>query len=71
MHVHAAALEEVRARVVARIEADGAVTLAGLRDDLGTTRKYAQAYLERFDDEKLTLRRGDARVLRRRHREAS
>ena len=39
---------------------------ACLRDELGTSRKYAQALLEHFDAERLTLRRGDARVLRRR-----
>ena len=66
MHIHAQALDHVRERVVALIEADGELTLARLRDDLGTSRKYAQALLERFDAERLTLRRGDARVLRRR-----
>ena len=43
------------------------MTLARLRDELGTSRKYAQALLECFDAERLTLRRGEARVLRRRH----
>lgn len=66
MHVHADALDAVRDTVIELAERDGSVTLAGLRDALGTSRKYAQAYLERFDGEKLTLRRGDARVLRRR-----
>ena len=66
MHVHADALDAVRARLVALLEAEGEVTLGRLRDELGTSRKYAQALLERFDAERLTLRRGDARVLRRR-----
>jgi selenocysteine-specific elongation factor len=66
MHVHAQALDQVRARLVALLEAEGEVTLARLRDELGTSRKYAQALLEHFDAEKLTLRRGDAHVLRRR-----
>ena len=43
----------------------GAVTLAQLRDELGTSRKFAQALLEHFDSEKVTIRRGDAHVLRR------
>jgi selenocysteine-specific elongation factor len=64
MHIHAQALDDVRERVVALIEADGELTLSRLRDELGTSRKYAQALLERFDAERLTLRRGDARVLR-------
>ena len=64
MHIHVDALAEVRERVIAMEE----ITLAGLRDELGTSRKYAQALLERFDGEGLTARRGDVRVLRRRPR---
>jgi selenocysteine-specific elongation factor len=67
MHIHTEALDEVRARLVALLEAEGEVTLGRLRDELGTSRKYAQALLEHFDTERLTLRRGEARVLRRRH----
>ena len=48
-----------------RSSATAQITLAGLRDELKTSRKYAQAYLEHFDGAKVTLRRGDARVLRR------
>ena len=49
MHIHTDALDEVRDRVVAAIERDGQITLAGLRDELQTSRKYAQALLEHFD----------------------
>jgi selenocysteine-specific elongation factor len=42
------------------------ITLAALRDDLQTSRKYAQALLEHFDAARLTLRVGDVRKLRRR-----
>jgi selenocysteine-specific elongation factor len=66
MHIHAEALGEVRGRLVALLEAEGEVTLSRVRDELATSRKYAQALLEHFDGERLTLRRGDARVLRRR-----
>jgi selenocysteine-specific elongation factor len=66
MHIHPDAVAAVRERLVAAIERDGQITLAGLRDELGTSRKYAQALLEHFDAERLTLRVGDARVLRRR-----
>ena len=49
------------------IAADGAITLARLRDELGTTRKFAQAHLEHLDAARVTLRRADdSRVLRRR-----
>ena len=66
MHVHPDALAAVRDRLVALLEAEGELTLSRFRDDLGTSRKYAQALLEHFDAERLTLRRGDTRVLRRR-----
>ena len=66
MHIHTEALDAVRERVLALLEAEGELTLARLRDELGTSRKYAQALLERFDAERLTLRRGDVRTLRRR-----
>jgi selenocysteine-specific elongation factor len=66
MHVHPEALAAVTARLIAVIERDGSITLARARDELDTSRKYAQAYLEHLDAEHITLRRGDERVLRRR-----
>ncbi len=66
LHYHVDALAEIRGRLVeiARGNA-GTVTLAQLRDELGTSRKFAQALLEHFDSEKVTIRRGDEHVLRR------
>ena len=58
--------DDLRDRVVALAERDGTITLAALRDDLGTSRQYAQALLEALDAERVTLRVGDERVLRRR-----
>ncbi len=40
------------------------MTLAQVRDLLGTSRKYAQALLENMDQERITRRVGDERVLR-------
>ncbi|MEA2282082.1 MAG: selenocysteine-specific elongation factor [Solirubrobacteraceae bacterium] len=68
MHLHADALTAVRARVEARIARDGSITVAGLRDELGTSRRYAQALLEALDAARVTLRVGDERVLRDRRR---
>jgi selenocysteine-specific elongation factor len=65
MHVHPEALAEVQARLTAVIEREGSITLARARDELGTSRKYAQAYLEHLDGAHVTLRRGDEHVLRR------
>ena len=65
LHFHPDTLRAVRARVIAVArENDGAITLARLRDELGTSRKFAQALLEYLDGEKVTLRRGDVHVLR-------
>jgi selenocysteine-specific elongation factor len=64
LYYHRDALEEVRRRVIEACRRDGAVTIAGLRDELGTSRKYAQALLEHFDGQRLTRRRGDEHVLR-------
>ncbi len=47
---------------------EGEISLAGLRDRLGTSRKYAQAWLEYSDEEGVTRRTGEVRVLTRRHR---
>ena len=47
---------------------DGEISLSGLRDRLGTSRKYAQAWLEFSDASGVTSRTGDVRVLTRRHR---
>ena len=66
LHYHADVLADIRQRVIALADRNGgAVTLAALRDELGTSRKFAQALLEHFDSEKLTIRRGDEHVLRR------
>ncbi|TML30762.1 MAG: selenocysteine-specific translation elongation factor [Actinobacteria bacterium] len=65
LHYHADALAHARARILARLEGEGSITIAQLRDELGTSRKFAQALLEHFDGEKLTRRVGDAHVPRR------
>jgi selenocysteine-specific elongation factor len=43
----------------------GTVTLAGFRDRAGISRRVAQLVLERFDADRVTLRVGDERRLRR------
>jgi selenocysteine-specific elongation factor len=67
MYAHPEALAQVRARVERIIAADGSITLARLRDELQTSRKFAQALLEHLDAERVTKRLpDDSRVLRRR-----
>ena len=56
MYAHPEALAAVRARVEAVVAAEGAITLARLRDELQTSRKFAQAHLEHLDAERVTKR---------------
>jgi selenocysteine-specific elongation factor len=66
LHYHPDVLADMRRRVIAlAAEHGGAVTLAQLRDELGTSRKFAQALLEHLDASKVTIRRGDEHVVRR------
>jgi selenocysteine-specific elongation factor len=66
MHYHPDVLADVRRRVIALAgEHGGGVSLAQLRDELGTSRKFAQALLEHLDAEKVTIRRGDQHMVRR------
>jgi selenocysteine-specific elongation factor len=65
MYAHPEALAAVRARVEEIVAAEGSITLAGLRDELQTSRKFAQALLEHLDAERVTKRLpDDSRVLR-------
>ncbi|MGI8800975.1 MAG: selenocysteine-specific translation elongation factor [Solirubrobacteraceae bacterium] len=67
LHYHPDALEEIERRVAEVIGREGQITLPRLRDELATSRKFAQALLEHLDGEKVTRRRpDDTRVLRRR-----
>jgi selenocysteine-specific elongation factor len=52
--------------VIEGCRANGRFTLAELRDATGTSRRYAQALLERMDADGITRRVEDYRVLRRR-----
>ncbi|MFN0096720.1 MAG: selenocysteine-specific translation elongation factor [Dehalococcoidia bacterium] len=56
--------EEMHAKARAHAEQSGSITLAEVRDLFGTSRKYAQAFLEHLDALKATRRVGDARVFR-------
>ena len=66
LYAHRDAVAAVAERVGAIIETEGSITLARLRDELGTSRKYAQALLEHLDQARVTKRLpDDRRVLRR------
>jgi selenocysteine-specific elongation factor len=65
LYAHRDAVARVADRVGAIVADEGAVTLARLRDELGTSRKYAEALLEHLDAARFTKRLpDDRRVLR-------
>ncbi len=65
-HAHIDASAAAAARVTAIIQAEGQISLARLRDELGVSRADAKAFLDYFDSAGLTLRRADdTRTLRR------
>ncbi|UJA19297.1 selenocysteine-specific translation elongation factor [Thermoleophilia bacterium SCSIO 60948] len=45
-------------------ENGGEITIAALRDRIGSSRKYTQALLEHLDSEQVTIRRGDRHLIR-------
>jgi selenocysteine-specific elongation factor len=56
-------LEELATRVVALLRSKGEMGVADLKELTGTTRKYSVPLLEYLDSQKVTMRRGDVRVL--------
>ncbi|MGE5636293.1 MAG: SelB C-terminal domain-containing protein, partial [Nocardioidaceae bacterium] len=64
LHFAPEPLAELSAAAVAICRRDGRATIAAVRDELRTTRRYAQALLEHLDAQKVTRRVGDEHVLR-------
>jgi selenocysteine-specific elongation factor len=65
LHYHPDTVTEGSRRVRALAERHGgAVTIGLVRDELGTSRRFAQALLEHLDSERVTVRRGDQHFLR-------
>ena len=62
----ARAYNEMVERIVGRLKERGSITVADVRDLFGTTRKYALPLMEHLDQEHITRRVGDQRVLVRR-----
>ncbi|MER3416674.1 MAG: selenocysteine-specific translation elongation factor [Gemmataceae bacterium] len=63
LYLHAQWEEEMRRRVQEKLHQAGALTVAEIRDLLGTTRKYAVPMCEYLDRIGVTRREGDLRVL--------
>jgi selenocysteine-specific elongation factor len=65
LHFHADAIADARNRAIDLAQRNrGTITLAELRDELGTSRRYAEALLSHLDATRVFVRRGDAHVLR-------
>jgi selenocysteine-specific elongation factor len=58
--------ESMVAEVRRKLEQQGTITAAQVRDIFDTSRKYALAFLEYLDQEGITVREGDFRRLRAR-----
>ncbi len=58
------AYEEMKARMVAHMKTQGALSVQDVRDMFGTSRKYIVPFLEHLDTIRVTRRVGDDRVLR-------
>ena len=54
LYAHRDAIDVVADRAIAIVEDEGAITLARLRDELQTSRKYAEALLEHLDQARYT-----------------
>jgi len=61
----AVAYEEMVKRIVEHLKSYGKITVAEVRDLFQTSRKYAVALMEYLDEQRITRRVGNERVLRR------
>lgn len=59
-----ATYDEMVAKTKDFMRQNGKITVAQVRDLFNTSRKYAVAFLEYLDDQQITRRTGDERVLR-------
>jgi selenocysteine-specific elongation factor len=58
------AIDELRRRLLAHLREYGSIDPSAYKDLVGQTRKFTVPLMEYFDTEKLTIRRGNVRVLR-------
>ena len=58
------ACDQMTRKIIDHIKTHGQITVAEVRDKFSTSRKYALALMEYLDNQKITRRVGDGRVLR-------
>ena len=56
--------ENMKEFLLSHLHANGEITLAAMRDEFKTSRKFALAFLERMDTDQITERQGDVRILK-------
>ena len=59
------ALQDLRTRLVAHLQQHGSVDAQGFKELTGQSRKFTIPLAEWFDKERVTLRVGDKRILRK------
>jgi selenocysteine-specific elongation factor len=64
LYFHAAALQEIQDTLVAHLTAKKELGPADMKDLFGVSRKYAIPLMEYFDAQRVTVRKGERRVLR-------
>jgi selenocysteine-specific elongation factor len=62
VYFESGAFDQLVALALEIIDREGAVSMAAFRDAAGTSRKYAQAFLEYLDARRITRRQGDLRL---------
>lgn len=62
--MHHSAYEKAITMVKDHIRKEGSITLAQTRDLIQSSRKYALLLLEHLDEKKITMKRGDERILK-------
>jgi len=60
------ALDAIRQQLITFLQQHGKIIPSDFRELTGLSRKFMIPLLEHFDNEKLTIRTGDKRVLRKR-----
>ena len=58
-------IDSLRKRIVRHFDAHGSLNTKTYKDLIGTSRRTAVPLMEFFDDERLTMRRGEVRLLRK------
>ncbi len=66
IYYHSSHLEQIRSKLAGYLQEKGEIMPSDFRDLTGLSRKFMIPLLEYFDNEKLTIRVGDKRILRKR-----